>query len=391
MSNFPIWYFVIGIIILFILFGHLQYKLNFKLTKPSTLFKKYIIINADDFGTSKESDEAIVELLTDGKISSTTGVVNGEHFEAGLAMLKEKNLTFLLGLHLVITNNGPVNNVKPAKENSFLANSDGYFYNSIDELYEHAGKEEFKQYWIKTYITNKKGNDSEAEEEFNKLSIKDSEKLRISFIRQAIKEEWHEQFISFKNYDNLWPINIDAHDKDVYGLNSNKGLVNEMLAVANNNGSMRWAKYFDQSDYVQSTFKKEEIPTLLAVSDLARLKKVSIPDYVITLDHSPTNEVTFEQYKQTLYNKIKNIKRGVSEVCISPSTDNSNINQKRVWDYEIFSDPSFQVFLNSNKITLITYDELKKMKTASSIILAHKINAFNKSGRGYNNFKYEDK
>ena len=62
---------------------------------------KKIIVNADDFGISKEVNEGIVKGFQDGIITSTTVMANMPEFEQALSLAK-KNSELGVGVHLNI-------------------------------------------------------------------------------------------------------------------------------------------------------------------------------------------------------------------------------------------------------------------------------------------------
>lgn len=92
---------------------------------------KKIIINADDFGASKGTNQAIIEGSKNGIINSTSIMIN-------LLQLDEESKEFIhntdidLGLHLNLTNGYSVSN----KENiPLLANKNGRFKNGFVSLF----------------------------------------------------------------------------------------------------------------------------------------------------------------------------------------------------------------------------------------------------------------
>ena len=63
---------------------------------------KRLIINADDFGMSHETNVAVCELLENGHISSTSLMANGCAYDEAVEMIRSKNLTGI-GVHLTLT------------------------------------------------------------------------------------------------------------------------------------------------------------------------------------------------------------------------------------------------------------------------------------------------
>jgi len=87
---------------------------------------KYLIINADDFGMSKVFNESILDLIRDGKIKSTTVMVNRgigdekKQIEELIELSKTLNLS--VGLHLEFKNKDYVSQIESQfqKFKSFL-------------------------------------------------------------------------------------------------------------------------------------------------------------------------------------------------------------------------------------------------------------------------------
>lgn len=67
-----------------------------------------IIINADDFGTSHSTDEAIIQTFSSGALSSTTIVANGATFESACVRAHDEKLLDRIGLHINLTDGLPL-------------------------------------------------------------------------------------------------------------------------------------------------------------------------------------------------------------------------------------------------------------------------------------------
>ncbi|UCG77491.1 MAG: ChbG/HpnK family deacetylase [Nitrospirota bacterium] len=89
---------------------------------------KFLIVNADDFGASKQISEGIIKAYRDGIVTATSVVVCGEHFDEGISLLKKEDID--VGLHLTIVGGerplvGPVEG---------LVNSEGVFLKSFRDV-----------------------------------------------------------------------------------------------------------------------------------------------------------------------------------------------------------------------------------------------------------------
>lgn len=67
-----------------------------------------IIINADDFGTSHSTDEAIIQTFSSGALSSTTIAANGATFESACQQAHDEQLLNRVGIHINLTDGLPL-------------------------------------------------------------------------------------------------------------------------------------------------------------------------------------------------------------------------------------------------------------------------------------------
>jgi len=67
-----------------------------------------IIINADDFGTSHSTDEAIIQTFSSDALSSTTIVANGASFESACQRAHDEKLLDRVGIHINLTDGLPL-------------------------------------------------------------------------------------------------------------------------------------------------------------------------------------------------------------------------------------------------------------------------------------------
>ena len=88
------------------------------------------IINADDFGLSPGVNRGIVSAFREGVLTSTTMLVNLEHFEDAVRLARE-NPDLPVGIHLSLLWGKPVS---PAADVSTLVASDGCFPRSLSTL-----------------------------------------------------------------------------------------------------------------------------------------------------------------------------------------------------------------------------------------------------------------
>jgi hypothetical protein len=89
-----------------------------------------LIINADDFGANVVVDEEICRFLDDRRVTSTTILANGPHFEGAVAALKNRPHCSV-GVHLNVTEFRPLTKC-PGLD--YITNSSGNFSSDLGGL-----------------------------------------------------------------------------------------------------------------------------------------------------------------------------------------------------------------------------------------------------------------
>jgi len=77
-------------------------------SQPETTRRRKIVVNADDFGASRQTNEAILKAFEKSLISSTTIMVNMPGFEEACQLAHQHHLQRRIGLHLNFTSGKPV-------------------------------------------------------------------------------------------------------------------------------------------------------------------------------------------------------------------------------------------------------------------------------------------
>lgn len=102
-----------------------------------------IIINADDFGKSKDVNKAILECFNKNYISTTTILANMDGFENAVDIIHKNDLNNRIGIHLNISEGQPI--TKEIKKYKRFCDSNGYFSNkkyNYKDLFNTMSKDE---------------------------------------------------------------------------------------------------------------------------------------------------------------------------------------------------------------------------------------------------------
>jgi chitin disaccharide deacetylase len=94
---------------------------------------KYLIVNADDYGLNENINRGIIRAYSEGIVTSTSILANGEAFLSGVETLKE-NPGLGVGVHLTLVNGHPLS---PVAEIPSLINKDGDFMADYHQFFSH--------------------------------------------------------------------------------------------------------------------------------------------------------------------------------------------------------------------------------------------------------------
>ena len=76
--------------------------------QPETTRARNVVVNADDFGMSRQINEAILQAFEKGLISSATLMANMPAFEEACQLVRQDHLQRRIGLHLNLTEGKPL-------------------------------------------------------------------------------------------------------------------------------------------------------------------------------------------------------------------------------------------------------------------------------------------
>jgi len=289
--------------------------------------KKYLIINADDFGMSTEFNQAICCLMTQGIVSSTSLMANGIAYEEAIQDIRRLNLKNI-GVHLTLTCDGFENNNKLTYSSVTHANSledkNGVLFCSYRDLAANA-------------------------------SDKD------------IVNEIYSQIIKIKN-DGIDFTHIDNHMYSVIpylGLRGYKCFYNALLRLKTNRsiGFRHSLRRFD-IEGIRSVHPGHKIQLYTRAMNI--LFHLRCPDFVYTLPYTSPQSESVEQKYDLLNTFFSNIKNGVSELHVHPAVFSEELRRRnptwndRINEFEALKCYSKALLMDKYGITLISYADLVK-------------------------------
>lgn len=287
--------------------------------------KKYLIINADDFGMSSEYNQAICNLMTQGIVSSTSLMANGKAYEEAIRDIRRLDLKNI-GVHLTLTCDGFENNNKITYSSVTHANSledkNGVLFCSYRDLAEKASDED---------IIN---------EIYSQIMKIKNDGIEFTHIDNHMYSVIH--YLGLRGYNCFY--------KALHRLKANRKI-----------GFRHALKKYD-IDGVRSVYPGRKIqPYAWAMNFFFRLQ---CPDYVFTIPYASPQSESVEQKYVLLNTFFSNIKNGVNELHVHPAVFSEELRKKnptwmdRINEYEALKCYSKELLMDKYGITLISYADL---------------------------------
>lgn len=288
--------------------------------------KKYLIINADDFGMCGSANEAVIDLFLSGRIRSSTVMLPCEASKEAVRFSIE-HPEFAIGVHLTMTNEWDSHNWKPLTSGKSLIDERGYM-------------------WKSTKLVEKNADLKELEAEM-RAQIDLAHKLGMK------------------------PSHLDNHMGSLYGNQTGRF---SMLAM-----TMRVCGEYGYPFRLFTKTAKEMCPrgTPWAVykiapvftSLLAKINRVVLPDYLLFPDWGePGLKDSYEKYRERMLYLWTHIPDGITETFVHPTKESDEIKaitgswRDRVWEYRLMKDPETEKYLNAHGVELISYRDLMNLK-----------------------------
>ncbi|MCD2502900.1 ChbG/HpnK family deacetylase [Clostridium sp. NSJ-145] len=283
--------------------------------------KKYLIINADDFGVSKSVNKAIISLLEDNKISSTTLMPNVRYYKEAAEWAKHNKDK--VGLHLTFVNDDSKYKYKSLSGGKSFEDNNGYLYEDVN-------------------------------------------KFRNNVKRKEIIKEVDLQIGKLKR-DGVNITHIDLHRYSIYPT-FNPIIYISLCSKLNKTGKLpiRWSKRggYHICNEVNNLCDSDNVSSFFAA--ITNLFDLPMPDYVFKFPYRNVFK-TYDEKKQAFINILNNLPYGISEIHIHPAIENDEIKelnptwQERVFEYELMYDEDIGKLINDLGIELIAYSDISKI------------------------------
>lgn len=261
---------------------------------------KKLIINCDDFGPNPHVEEALIESMSLGLITSASVITNYKQLDE-VKTFHHKYPKISLGIHLNFTSGLPV---LPPREVQSLLNKDGNFFRNLER------------------------------------DIKPEE----------LKAEFEAQIHLLSTID-ISPSHIDNHHPEIY---FHPKLFEVVLTLAKEYDlPVRVPFTPNVLNDIESYSKRFQIPSVLleeiasSVLDLCSEHKAKYPNFFI-------GDYTFgNKSKESFIKILDELDDGVSELCVHPATDSPDL----IKELRVLTDPDIKNHLIERNIELVSYHD----------------------------------
>lgn len=288
--------------------------------------KKYLVLNADDFGMCKSANEAVFELFKSGDLLSATIMMPCPAAEEAVQFSID-NPQYAIGIHTTLTSEWKKYRWKPLTDGKSLLDPEGYMWPESDEVEKHTKYKEVE---------------AEVRAQIDKA------------LSMGMK-----------------PSHIDNHMGSLYGNQTGRFSFLKMALRICGDYGYGYRMYTSADKRVCP--KGTPYFLLKASTLLSRLwgKRygVPMPDYLLFPDWSvPGMRDSYEAYKKHILSIWGNLPEGITETFVHPAVESDELKgitnawQCRVWEYQLLKDPEMHQYLNDHGVELISYRELVKMK-----------------------------
>jgi predicted glycoside hydrolase/deacetylase ChbG (UPF0249 family) len=272
---------------------------------------RYVILHADDFGMCHATNQAIIQMLNEKAISSTTLMVNCP-WSTEAAAAAVRNPGFDVGIHLTLTSEW-----------------DSYKWGPV----------------------GRKGNVDTLVNEFGLFPAE------VGPVAQADPEQVRAEV--FAQMETALRMGIDPTHVDNH-MGACHFFMDIYLEVA--------AAYRLPFRFMEQPWGPVDDKGVKQIAELAKQQGVLYPDEVIALPFWYEQGEGYEDAKRNAIAVLKGLKPGVTEVLFHPSLDTDELKgitdtwPFRRYEYDLFRDPDIQAAIRSEGLKVIGWRELRDIQ-----------------------------
>lgn len=282
--------------------------------------ERYVIINADDLGITRSTNQAIFELFKNNRITSASIMMPCAEAQHAAKLHREANLASI-GIHLTLSSSeGQF--LKPVFEKrklTSLVTEDGYFSHNVSILETNA----------------------------------DAEEVRIELEAQIQAALSH----------GIKPTHLDSHAGSVMGLYHGRDFLEVVFDLCE-----KYGLPFNLPKKIvkQPIFSDDQKKLYATRIQSAKERGIYLIDDLYTLPyHLEENEGYFGM-KEKLLNRISNLSAGITQIVSHPSYVTPELKaltahyRKREMEFHLLNDQDVRHHLQKENIKLISWETILK-------------------------------
>lgn len=296
---------------------------------------RYLMINADDFGSFQCANAAIMELLKNPESPLTSSTVMAPApWAAQACRFAAANPELAVGVHLTLTSEWSAPRWAPVSQGdtSSLRDEEGYMWRSSADVERHADAEQ-------------------------------------------VACEIEAQIARCRALGMVSPSHIDNHMGSLYGVATGRW---ELLSITLGAVAALGLPFRLPSDIAGVDFGNTMLgvgtgaeETAAAAGQMVEFcanSGVALPDHLIPNEWGGPQERSYEDFREYLYDLYANIPCGVTETYLHPAYGCDELKAatgvwyRRDWERRVMSDPMTKRHIEAHGIRLIDYRELAKMR-----------------------------
>ena len=286
---------------------------------------KYMILHADDFGMCHAHNEATIELLEAGDITSASLMVPCPWFPEAAAYARS-HPEKCIGVHTTLTSEWKLYRWGPVSRkgvDSLIAS--GFFPPDVLSVEQNSISEE-----VETEI-----------------------RAQVELARQF----------------GVNPTHLDNHMGSVYGLYGVQSHMPLVLWICSDMGvPFRFPTSYISPDANMDYLPEQVKSGLNAVAQAAADLKVPVLDCVMIHPFNVLPGETYASFRDMVCEKFTRLPQGIHELFVHPAKDTPELRAinpdwlKRVWEYQLPKDPVFKEAIARAGIRLISWREVRGLR-----------------------------
>lgn len=283
---------------------------------------RLLIINADDFGLTKGTNEAIVNLFEKNSITSTSIMIPCLDSYEAMEISNKKGIKNI-GIHLTLTSSEkhPYRPVFQKRDLISLITEEGYFHQDAIFLERNAADDEVK------------------------LEIE-------SQIQRAIVH-------------GIDPTHLDSHGGSIMGLFTGRDFLEIIFDLCE-----KYRLPFNLPTRIveQSFFNNDQLRLFQKRMSSAKERNILLIDDIVSLPYCFKPSVEYSKMKRKLTELLKNLKPGITQLTLHPSKITEQLiaitkcYTERELEYLLLNDIEIKQLLKSERLKLISWKEIRDLQ-----------------------------